>query len=279
MTEHFFDGRGICYRTNAFVPDRQTLVFVHGVSGSSSAWRAYEERFQQTYNLLSYDLRGHGKSRKYARCQDYVMAHFVEDLLALLDYLRIDKCVLISHSFAVLITFSFLRANQHRVEAVVLASGDFDVGRSRPAKILRCILAPIALLDHLPFHPRPGRHVDYARYPQSGDWNVPRMLDDVRNTTWRVYFYCSKEGYAVRADSFLPDIHLPVLLLHGRNDTIFPVENSIYMATRIPGARLVVLEDSDHIIILNRPREVADAIEAFLPAPTRVSSPVLHLRS
>ena len=84
--------------------------------------------------------------------------------------------------------------------------------------------------------------IDYARYPNSGDWNIPRMMADVGNTTWRVYWYCTKEAYAVHAESLPTNIRVPVLLVHGRKDTIFSVQNSIYMATRIPTAELVVLD-------------------------------------
>ncbi len=264
MTEHFFADKGLYYRTNAFVLDRPTLVFVHGVSGSSSAWKPYEGRFEPQYNVLTYDLRGHGKSTKYGRCCDYAILHFVEDLRALLQHLAIDRCVLISHSFAVLITLDFLRTYQGLVDGVVLLSADFNVGRHMSARILKILLAPIALLDHVPFRPRVGRHVDYARYPNSGDWNIPRMIADVSNTTWRVFLYCAKESYAVQADPLLMNIVKPVLLVHGKKDTIFSVANSIYMANRLPTADLLVLDDADHIIVLNRPREVGDAIDAFV---------------
>jgi pimeloyl-ACP methyl ester carboxylesterase len=177
--------------------------------------------------------------------------------------LAVDTCVLVSHSFATLIALEFLRADQPKVDGAILISGEFDVGRRVPARVLQAMLAPVPLLEHFPFRPRKGRHVDYSRHPDSGDWNLARMYEDIGNTTWRIYWYCTKAAYAVHADSLLSDIHVPVLLVHGRRDTIFPVENSIYMASKIPAADLVVIDDADHIVVLNRPREVADAIERF----------------
>jgi pimeloyl-ACP methyl ester carboxylesterase len=272
MTEGRLEARGIYYRTNDFTPGRPTLVFVHGVSGSSSAWRPYEARFSSDFNVLTFDIRGHGRSVKYRRSADYAISHFVDDLRVLLDHLGVARCVLVAHSFATLIALEFLRTDQSRVEAAVLISSDFDVGRRLPARILRAALGPVDLLQLLPFRSRNGRHVDYSRYPDSGDWNVARMKEDVGNTTWRVYLYCTRASYAVHADAYLTSIGVPVLLLHGRLDTIFPVENSIYMATRFPRADLQVIDDADHIVVLNRPREVSDAIERFLrrlPEPRR----------
>jgi len=264
MKGRWLDSRGIYFRTNDFTAGRQTLVFIHGVSGSCSAWRAYESRFQQDFNVLMYDIRGHGRSIKYRWRADYEMANFVDDLRTLLQHLAIDSCVLVAHSFATLIALEYLRTEQATVDGVVLVSPDFDVGRRWPARILRAVLDVASPLEHFPFHPRPGRHVDYSRYRDSGDWNLARMREDIANTTWRIYWYCTKASYSVHAEPFLDEIRVPMLLVHGRKDTIFPVQNSIYMATRIRGAELVVIDDADHIVVLNRPQAVTGAIERFV---------------
>jgi 3-oxoadipate enol-lactonase len=264
MKAAVLDSCGIYYRTNEFKPGRATVVFVHGVSGSSSAWKPYEARFQHHYNVLTYDIRGHGCSVKFPRCADYAIGRFVDDLYELLDHLGIRTCVLVSHSFATLVALEFLRTGQSRLDGVVLISGDYDVGRRLPARLLQAALAPARLLDYVPLRRGRGRHVDYSRHPNSGDWNLRRMFQDIGNTTWRIYWYCTKAAYAVHAEQLLTEIRLPVLLVHGRKDTIFPVESSLYMATRIPDADLVVIEDADHIVVLNRPRDVSDAIEHFI---------------
>ena len=93
------------------------------------------------------------------------------------------------------------------------------------------------------------------------------MAADIANTTWRVYLYCSRQIYTVHAGSLLKSIRVPVLLVHGRRDSIFPVENALHMAAQIPHARLVVLEEADHIIVLNHPDAVGGAIEQFLEDP------------
>ena len=103
MKEHFLFERGIYYRTNDFRSNRQTLVFIHGLTGSSSAWLEYEKRFQADFNILTFDLRGHGKSNKPKRYQDYEIRDFVQDIDELVKHLRIEKFTMISHSFGVVI--------------------------------------------------------------------------------------------------------------------------------------------------------------------------------
>ena len=91
MQEHYLDKDKIYYRTNEFKPGRLTLVFVHGVSGSSSAWFNYEPIFENKYNILIYDIRGHGLSKKYPNYEDYAIKNFANDLAALVKYLQIKK--------------------------------------------------------------------------------------------------------------------------------------------------------------------------------------------
>src|SRR5579859_2075215 len=99
MKEDYLSERGIYYRTNDFKGGRPTLVFVHGLLGSSSAWAPYEKLLQGNYNILTFDLRGHGKSVRPLKYREYEVRYFVKDIAALLEHLHITECVLVSHSF------------------------------------------------------------------------------------------------------------------------------------------------------------------------------------
>lgn len=264
MKEFFFNDRGIYYRTNDFEKGRLTLVFIHGLSGSSSAWEKYERYFEQKYNVLSFDLRGHGKSKKPGSYADYEIKKNVKDIYELFKYLRIENCVMVSHSFAVLIALEFLAEHQELVKASVFLSPSFSVGKRFIARLLRPLLTLSRTLGILPFSEKPGYHIDYVNYPDTGDWNIPIMFANIKNTTLRVYLYCTLQSYTVDREDLLRRIKMPVLIMHGKRDTIFPVKNSLVMAEKIKGSRLIILNDIDHILVLNRFREVSQAIENFI---------------
>src|SRR5437773_1863072 len=99
MHDYFLESRGIAYRTNHLNPRRPTLLFVHGLSGSSAAWQPYEEHFAQTHNVITFDLRGHGFSLRPQTPDEYAMKYFVEDIRSLLMNLGIGRCTLVSHSY------------------------------------------------------------------------------------------------------------------------------------------------------------------------------------
>ena len=265
MKELFFHKNSIYYRTNDFQSGKPTLVFVHGLSGSSSAWVEYEKKFNGKYNILSLDLRGHGKSIKFKNYRDYEIKKFAEDINELIVHLNLDKFTLISHSFGTLIALEFLAQHQNLVVSSVFLSPSFCPKKQKAANIIRPVIKFFAkLFDVFSASGKTGGHVDYSKYKNSGDWNIRRMFADIRNTSWRISLYCLGQSYDFDRESFLSKINMPVLLMHGKNDTIFPAENSVVMSEKIKNSRLILLDDTDHIIVLNNFPEVSEAIENFV---------------
>jgi class 3 adenylate cyclase len=80
----------------------------------------------------------------------------------------------------------------------------------------------------------------------------------------------------------LGSVRVPTLLLHRIGDRALRVEESRYMATRIPGARLVELPGDDHLPFVGDQDQVLDEIEEFLTGfrpgveDARVLATVLH---
>jgi pimeloyl-ACP methyl ester carboxylesterase len=63
----------------------------------------------------------------------------------------------------------------------------------------------------------------------------------------------------------LPAIKVPTLVLHRREDALFDVEEAVYLADRIPGARLQVLDGADHFVA-GDPDQILNAIRPFVAA-------------
>ncbi len=265
MREDFFEERGIYYRMNDWNADRKTIVFVHGLVGSSSAWKPLEEEFEQRYNLLTYDLRGHGKSKKPLAYEAYAISEHVHDLVKLTTMLGAKKFTLVSHSFGTLIALEYIAQHEDTLDHIVFLSPSFSLSKMRKTRIVRPIYdiaAPIMRM--IPFSGKVRGQTDYTKHIQSRDWNISRTIADMRNTGLHVYFYSMMHVYDIDREALLPLITVPTLLIHGAHDGMFPYENSLIMAKRIPGAKLVTLPDADHIIVLNNAPEICREIGTFL---------------
>ena len=66
------------------------------------------------------------------------------------------------------------------------------------------------------------------------------------------------------AQPMLRDIRCPTLVMVGRQDSWSPLAQNEAIAHAIPGARLVVIEDSGHMSIVERPDQVSLALLAWL---------------
>ncbi len=260
MQEYFLKNE-IYYRTNEFKPERPTLVFAHGAVGSSAAWIPYEKIFENKYNIVSYDIRGHGKSKKYPKYNDYEIKNFVNDLHALITHLKISKFILISNSFAALIALEYIKLYRETVIASVFTSPEIYLHEGFLAKIMRTVFT---LGGIFPFHPKPRGHVDYSKHIGSTDWDIARNLADMRKTTLRVHFHVLRQSLNPSQQYDLEKINIPTLIIHGEKDTMVPIKNAMLMAEKIKNSEFVRIKNVDHNTVHNAVKEMSAAIEVFI---------------
>lgn len=264
MEEHFYTRRGIYYRVNDMRPERVTLVLIHGLSGSSSAWLPFEQAWEREYNVLAVDLRGHGKSLKPTRYADYDIDAMVEDIALLMDELHVGRYIPLSQSFGVLLAIKLLEQRKGAVAAVFMSSiyGIYTNLLTRLSRFVVYIAGYIA--RPFPYSTVPGGHVDYDRFRRAGDWNMHRILRDIPNTTWHVWLYCLDHLYRHDFDPLWRRVAVPSLILHGKQDSISPVRHAVELVGVIPHAKLELIEHSSHVFPLISVAEALRRTTAFL---------------
>lgn len=264
MIEKRFTERDIYYRIGGN-PNGAPVVFVHGLSGSSSAWKEFEKAFAQEYRVVSLDLRGHGRSQRPKHFADYAPKHFAEDIKLLLEHLNIGHPIFVGHSFGTQVLFEFLYRYPGVARGVVFLSPEWNVSRRFGPRILRALMQPLRVLEHLPLKNPKGGHVEYdPRYRGTGDWNMRRMIADVSTTGVRSFLFTTMHAFSVQYSDLLGSLSMPVLMIHGRRDTIFPVQNSERLMKILPNAQAVFLRDADHILVINHADTVIPAIAQWL---------------
>ncbi len=264
MQENYLNAE-IYYRKNEFKPERLTLVFAHGVSGSSSAWLPYEKIFENKYNILTYDIRGHGLSKKFPIYSDYDIENFATDLHKLVNSLGISKFVLISNSFAALVALEYINKYRDTVVANVFTSPEVYLNEGIASKIFHAILLPLTfLVSHMPFDPKPRGQVNYKQYVGSTDWSIGRNWADMKNTSLRVHFFTLRKSLEFRHDYHLDKISVPSLIIHGEKDTMVPMKNAILLSKNIKNSEFVSIPSVDHNTVHNAVNAMSQAIDSFL---------------
>ena len=83
--------------------DGVPLVFIHGIGACNKLWQPQIEPFSKRFKVISYDVRGHGKSSGFH--EKYTIKLFASDLKVLLDSLGITKAHLCGLSMGGLIDY------------------------------------------------------------------------------------------------------------------------------------------------------------------------------
>ncbi|RXT13773.1 alpha/beta hydrolase [Ammoniphilus sp. CFH 90114] len=120
----------IYYEQSGHGPEH--IVFIHGLGLSHTNWLEQVPCFQDRSRILTYDLRGHGRSGISPQPIDY--SHYIEelanDLKGLLDHLNIDKTFLVGYSTGSIIAMQFMYQYPEMVRGAAVAGAFPKVGNA-----------------------------------------------------------------------------------------------------------------------------------------------------
>jgi pimeloyl-ACP methyl ester carboxylesterase len=262
MRNEFWEERGIAYRINVFDSSRQTLVFIHGLGSACSGWEYYETVLENEYNILTYDLRGHGFSRKYRNYADYDLRNLRDDLQELLNRLNIGTCSFISHSIGALVALLYIHSNPERVRTNLLLAPVYKQPSLTSGETKGNRSALLALLARTPFSPRDGKRVDYSRFEHSGDLELRRFIPEVRSVSLRIYLFYLYQMHFFSDHGLWSQMRIPTTIVHGTKDPFMRPQLVVELSRVIPNATLVTLEGANHIVNINNKKEVIAQIRS-----------------
>jgi non-heme chloroperoxidase len=251
----------------------QPVVLIHGYPLNGRSWERQErDLLAAGYRVVTYDRRGFGKSSRPAAGYDYDT--FTADLNAVIEHLNLTDINLVGFSMG--------------TGEVTRYLGTHGSGRVRKAALLGAIPPFLLKTDDNPegvdgsvFEGIKSAIVAdrYAYFKDFFDafYNVDRLAPDrISDQAWQNSFIVASGAspYATYAcvDTWLtdfrpdlPKIDVPVLVVHGTEDRILPIDAT---ANRLPNllsdVRLVRIEGGPHNIAWTHPDEVNEALLAFL---------------
>jgi pimeloyl-ACP methyl ester carboxylesterase len=223
----------------------------------SPIWRHWTEEFARDHAFIHFDQRGHGLSDW--EIPEFSVDAFVRDLEAVVDALGLDRFALIGDSRGSATAIAYAARHPERVSRLVLHGalahgwrhwGDAAEIERREATVtltrqgwdnpaFRQILRSLLLPDATP--------------EEIGWFNALQQISIPGENAARVQHAAGDLDLL----DLLPRVVAPTLVLHSRDDTAMPFEQSRLIASRIPGARLVTLEGRSHILL---PRDPAWAV-------------------
>lgn len=257
------DGAGIAYRE--FLPHAPlgTLLLVHGWGQSSLSWGdELLTRLAATgQHVIAIDLRGHGYSTSGSeQWPERVWAHDLDAVLAHCHYAH--NITLVGWSYGGVVVTEFLRYTQHTVNAVVLcgaitsinADGNSVIPTGRFAHDACSEVASTAITALL--------GAGSSMFTTAAGAAQQRLCGSALLTP--PHIRRALLNYRSDNEAFLPQIAIPILVLHGSEDKAVPVQIATWHASAIPGARLHTLPRVGHVPFVEAPEEFVSALHKFI---------------
>jgi pimeloyl-ACP methyl ester carboxylesterase len=225
------------------------LVLSHGFAATSEMWDPNVPALAADRPVVVWDFRGHGQSDAPDDPAAYSAEASVGDIDALLDMLGAERAVLAGMSLGGYLTLAYHLAHPERVAGLVLV--DTGPGFRNPEA-----------------RERWNRMAEgFARaIERDGTLSGSREVAQAHHRDPRGLVHTARRTLVQRDDrvlSSLPSVAVPTLVVVGADDRDF-LAGSEYMATRIPGARKIVLPDAGHAANLDQPARFDEAVTEFL---------------
>jgi pimeloyl-ACP methyl ester carboxylesterase len=243
------DGVSVYYEVHGEGP---VVLLTHGYSATSQMWAGQVEALSKGHKLVTWDMRGHGKS-DYPEDQGlYSEAATVADMAAILDAVGAKTAVVGGLSLGGYMSLAFHRTHPERVEALLIidTGPGFKKDEAREGWNANALKTAeryeregLALLEGGSAERRTAQHRD-----ATGLSRAARGMLAQRNA---------------RVIEHLPEIAVPSIVVVGADDTPF-LAASDYMAAKIPGAKKVVIENAGHAANIDQPAAFNAAILGFL---------------
>ena len=258
--------RTFCYTGGKpFDPAKPTVVFVHGVLNDHSVWILQTRWFaHHGWNVLAPDLPGHCKSEGEPPRSVEEAADFV---LALLDAAKVEKAVLVGHSFGALTALEAAARAPERVARLAL------VGVAYPMKVSPALLensqhqpmkaiAMVNVFSHSLMAPPPSA-LGPGTWLYGGSRALMRRVlasNAKVNVFHRGFVAC--DSYT-GGETAMAMVACPVLFVLGRNDAMTPPKAAASLQQKARDARTVVV-DGGHQMMTEAPDAVLFALRDFV---------------
>src|SRR5947199_7733643 len=104
--------------TDSGAPRKPALIFIHGFPFNRTMWKEQAALCERTFRVITYDQRGHGQSE--LGNTHYMFELFVDDLLGLMDTLKVERAVLCGLSMGGYVALRAAERQPERIRGLVL---------------------------------------------------------------------------------------------------------------------------------------------------------------
>ena len=238
---------------------RLPILFHHGIGASAGIWTGWRPALADAHRLVTFDMRGYGRSNIPAADFRWSLDLLVDDLFAVADAAGLDRFHLVGESIGGTVALAAALARPARIATLTVSNGA-HVGAS-----IQRVEAWRRQLD------------EGGSKGWSDAFLRDRFHDDALSPEHRAWFAAEQEkwprdsilnalGVLIGTDLTprLADIKCPTLLLHPDASPFIPVNVMADLHRGLPDGELNVLGRSRHGLPFSHAAQCAQALRTFL---------------
>jgi len=236
------------------------LVLIHGLGGNAQTWETQVPQLSRHYQVLTWDVRGHGQSDKPDG--DYSAELFASDLAALLGTLSIPSAFVLGHSMGGVIALRFALDFPGLCSALIVSSSSAEVN-PQATKYWQNLAAAVLEkgIETVAFEPSRLFSKGFVeRNPGAVDEFAGKRPVNEPSCYARAALAMSDYNY----NEELGRIRCPTLIIVGNQDVVTPPGGSVKMSRLISGSKLIIFKDCGHVSYVEQPEVFSKAVLDFL---------------
>ena len=245
------------------------LILIPGFACGAWSWFCQVDDLSKDFMVITFDPRGIGKSKieNPANGENLSIQKFVEDVLGILDDLKIEKANVLGASFGGFVAQEFALRFPERLNKLILAcTTGGGANHVRPdVEILRSF-SPDPFLtvgERIRKLIRPA-FTDEFNAEHADEVEKVCRLRESNEVAEAVYLAQLQVAFSFSSAEKLGAIESETLVLTGDRDRVVPIQNSVNLAERLPNARLKIIENGSHMFFIENAAEFNRAVGEFL---------------
>lgn len=245
----------------------EAIVFVHGGGTSHEFWEQQMYNLVDDYQVVAYDLRGHGDSDKPPTGHNF--DRFTEDLEALVNHLGLQQVTVVCHAIGGYVGMMYALRNPESIARLVLVSSGIrwlGADEERGGFSLEFwkeysdglatdkIEATAKVVDSVFFYRPPGQATKQEIVNTMMKWPLCATKQ------------IAKAAQKINFEGQLDAVRIPVLIIHGAHDRKQRYSGAAYLRDNFPNATLVAFEESAHLPPLEEVEKFNRVLRDFIGA-------------
>jgi pimeloyl-ACP methyl ester carboxylesterase len=236
------------------------LLLIHGLGSSTRDWEEQVPVFSKKYQVITIDMRGHGKTDKPKG--PYSIKMFADDISKLMKKLKIASAHILGLSLGGVTAFQFAVDYPELVKSLIIVNAGVEM-RVDSFKQKREFLKR-AIIIRLVGMKKMGKVLATRLFikPEQEELRI-KMIERWEKNDKKAYLSAlySLKGWSVRDQ--LPNITNPTLVI-GSDEDYTPSSIKEEFVALIPNGKFIEIEDARHAVSMEKPMEFNEIVLRFL---------------